>query len=113
MISNQEAFDKVARHLLTQKRKSIGSKGGCCYRTNEGLRCAIGCLIPDELYDRRLEGFYVSELRELLRKIINNPHMGLLSELQHIHDQREVEDWEPLLRDVAVKFKLSTEVLNA
>lgn len=27
----------------------------CCYRTEDGAACAVGCLIPDELYDPAIE----------------------------------------------------------
>jgi hypothetical protein len=50
----QETFDKVCVHLLTQLQKSVflDSNGSmaCAYRGPNGLKCAVGCLIPDELY---------------------------------------------------------------
>lgn len=51
----QEVFNKVVRHLLTQKQKArVGTT--CMYKTPEGLKCAVGCLIPDELYSQDIEG---------------------------------------------------------
>ena len=49
----QEVFDRVARHLLTQRRKSMIERSAgpvCAFRGVDGTKCAIGCLIPDQ-YD--------------------------------------------------------------
>ena len=46
-MNRQEVFDKVAIHLLTQNAKALNSGGLCVYKTPNGLRCAVGCLIPD------------------------------------------------------------------
>lgn len=34
----------------------------CMYRNEQGLRCAVGCLIPEEAYDPAAESFSVSQL---------------------------------------------------
>jgi hypothetical protein len=49
-MAEQEIFDRVAVHLLTQKVHSINGIGECCYRGNNNTRCAVGCLIDDEEY---------------------------------------------------------------
>jgi hypothetical protein len=44
-------------HLATQKARAWSEDNGTCgYRTETGLMCAVGCLIPDELYDPEIEG---------------------------------------------------------
>lgn len=50
-LTPQEAFDKVAVHLLTQNEKSIDDKGNWACRGLNGCKCAIGALIPDEEFD--------------------------------------------------------------
>jgi hypothetical protein len=55
MLSRQEIYDKVAVHLLTQM-KQCRHGTGCVYRNPNGLKCAIGALIPDELYIDVIEG---------------------------------------------------------
>ena len=55
-MNRQEIFDKIYLHLIEQGRKSIDSDGQCMYRSPDGDKCAIGCLIPDELYTPELEG---------------------------------------------------------
>ena len=54
----QEVFDQITQHLLKQGKRSVSSTGACRYRTenSEGvLKCAAGCLIADEEYDRLFE----------------------------------------------------------
>jgi hypothetical protein len=62
----QEIFDIVAEHLMKQGmpavrddvpdwRKPSGASP-CAYRSPDGLRCAVGVFIPDELYTPDLEG---------------------------------------------------------
>ena len=58
----QAVFDKVVKHLLTQKRRSE-SKRGCAYRGEDGAMCAVGCLISDKAYDPEIEGHSVYCLR--------------------------------------------------
>lgn len=52
-MDKQAIFDRVVTHLLTQKRRSVTITGGvrtCMYRAPNGDMCAIGCLIPDDVY---------------------------------------------------------------
>lgn len=52
--TNQEAFEKSARHLLSQNAKSTSYSqygGSCVYRSSSGLMCALGIFIPDEEVD--------------------------------------------------------------
>lgn len=100
-MTNQEVFDIVARHLLTQNEQSV-NEDGCAYRGEGGLKCAVGALIPDSDYDPDWEGQAVVD---------NNPICGhlegkgislrLASRLQHIHDQFAVRDWRWRLMELA------------
>ena len=60
----QEVFDQVAKHLLTQMKKSVAkraaesasdSKDYCMYRGFDGTKCAAGCLISDDEYKPEFE----------------------------------------------------------
>ena len=53
-MRKQQVFNTVAKHLLTQKKKSI--KDGTCRYRYRNLSCAVGCLIPKEEYSPKLEG---------------------------------------------------------
>jgi hypothetical protein len=87
--SAQEVFDLVTNHLFTQGRPARVDDGRCRYRMAGGLRCAIGALIPDELYKEEFEGacayrlidkLYALELADWL------VHKELLDDLQSVHD---------------------------
>lgn len=59
--------DKIEQHLIQQKAKSIaiGDKGQtqCMYRGDNGLMCAVGCLVEDKNYNREMESCAVVHLR--------------------------------------------------
>lgn len=106
-MTDQETFNKVYTHLLTQGEKSlIGTK--CAYRGAEGRKCAVGCLIPDKLYYPALEGnyVYVEKLKEVLAKA-GQHSLFFLSQLQFIHDESAVEDWKEQLEQLAKKRGLA------
>lgn len=127
-LTTQEHFDKIVRHLLTQKRRAVAEPYAeyytCRYREfredGANLKCAIGCLIPDEDYDPRMEGMDVAclwrhfpKLQPLLapgEDLIgpwNDPWFSLNARLQRIHDLNMIEDWETRLRDLAREFGLT------
>lgn len=55
-MDRKAIFQKVKTHLLTQKRKSMDPADAfCSYRGTENRSCAIGCLIPDSIYDPDIE----------------------------------------------------------
>lgn len=63
-MTEQEIYDTVCAHLAKQGMRSI-EHGRCQYRDRAGRKCAIGCLIPDDLYDPRMDsvaGNYASRL---------------------------------------------------
>lgn len=65
----QEIFDKVAKHLLTQKARCTDSKTGIClyFDPETKMKCAAGCLIPDRDYSESFEGqrvFYGLQITE-------------------------------------------------
>ena len=107
-MNKQEIFDKVATHLMKQMCQA---KHGyfCKYRTEEGLRCAVGCLIPDHLYSPNLEGKKVEkeEFTPILKALgIRPDNVGFLSALQSIHDYSFVSDWRKDLERLALKHHL-------
>lgn len=119
-MNKQEVFDKVATHLLTQMEKSsIDEYGGlCAYRGDRGTKCAIGCLIPDELYRLAFEGTTVDGL---LWDDDNCPIPGLdldltpfsyLRQLQDIHDTASPHEWFAALENFGLANGLSTDCLD-
>lgn len=104
----QSIFDKVVTHLLTQGRKAINEAGGCRYRYG-ALKCAAGCLIPDEDYRPEFEGKAVdiSPTREYFRTKFTEDQFELIRRLQRIHDQSAVGDWPLKLKQIAKHYGLS------
>ena len=49
-MNAQEIFDKVATHLSKQGHRAFDDNA-CMYRSPNGDKCAMGCLIPDEEYN--------------------------------------------------------------
>lgn len=88
-LTNQQVFDKVWKHFVTNKQpKSLSSSGQCVYRNLRNEKCAIGVFIPDECYNRYLEGQGVQALAELdwFRKIFRDVPEDFLRVLQTLHD---------------------------
>ena len=104
MRTRQEIFTKVYTHLMKQQEKSIEDEA-CQYRTGE-LRCAIGCLIPDEKYSVKLEGRCVSTQNVLAAAGIAKDDVLFAGELQEIHDCSEVNDWHSALVNIAERYNL-------
>jgi hypothetical protein len=118
----QEIFDTVAKHLFTQGRQALkqGSESSCAYRGEGGTKCAVGVLIPDQLYLKSMEG---TAIHGLLDKLIGvalpewmTDKQELLSNLQSAHDTSF--NWENgakmrrALNRVAAESSLSTAVLE-
>lgn len=118
-MTKQEIFDRVSGHLLTQKRQSVDSNGNCTYRWKlpDGpvLSCAVGCLIPDNLYRPSFEGTGVSGLLRMvepLRELLGMENEMLLRELQWLHDKEPVDYWKVKLSTLAAGLGLDSKVLD-
>lgn len=123
-MDRQKVFDQVKKHLLWQKGKSVtkeiealGSFGltevRCAYRGKFGYMCAIGCLIPDSLYDPDMEFKRVTGLVKdfpEMRAILGITEYGdvmFLSGLQDIHDIHPVASWKDELTKFAKAWNLN------
>lgn len=116
-MENQELFDRVARHLLTQAQQSRSSRGRPMYLNDDGLKCAIGCLIPPKDYDPEFEGIAVwhhDPVGERLRQAagLSAENWNLAADLQHVHDRIAPAYWKIWLRQIAVNFWLDDSVLT-
>lgn len=91
-MNKQEAFDTVVKHLYSMKGQSLGLIDGekaCAYRGGDGARCAIGCLIPDELYEAGMEGLSARRLLQQfagVKELFDGVDSEFLLDLQLIHD---------------------------
>jgi hypothetical protein len=135
-MDKQAIFDKVYTHLMTQKKRAarrerIPSIYGvshrraiCQYRAADGLRCAVGALIPDELYDPWMdEAGSVFALFGDGRSAPLAGHLGLnldseeeldfLANLQYIHDQNKPSLWRRKLNRLAKDAGLTVPAVSA
>lgn len=99
-LTKQQIFDQVVTQIVTQGGQSKSRDGACMYRGEHNRRCAVGAIMPDELYDINMEGEAVDDLLSHL----DNVHSPLydsegihflaaldvtfLAELQIAHDFR-------------------------
>jgi len=113
-MSVRKIFYKVEKHLLKQNERAE-FRGSCQYRTDLGLSCAVGCLMTDDIYRPSFEGESVRDryIMEALTPIVGsnkdkrNHKLYLLRELQRVHDDSPVEDWERDLAQLKLEFDIS------
>lgn len=118
--TTQDVYNMAMRHLWDQNRQSTNETSGvCAYRGPGGISCAVGCFIPDRLYEPGMENKIVGELINYahndglleLGDFLDYNH-NILDELQTFHDNfakestfREYIIYEGL--QIAAKFGLT------
>ncbi len=110
-MTNQEVYDRVKAHQAAQPTIAwFGNR--CVYRGKDGKRCAVGCLIPEERYERRFEDVSLSNMRctDIRDAILSAAgltldQLPLAIALQKAHDSEVC--WSPAgLANVATRFGL-------
>ena len=111
-MTPQRIFNKAARHLLKQNKKSEDFLSRrCMYRGPNGLKCAVGCLIPDSKYVPNMEDKTVYMLINMnLAPLYFTEHFELLRNLQKIHDTCDVNAWRDSLQNLATMNKLKWQI---
>jgi hypothetical protein len=102
-MNQQEIFDAVTQHLLTQNAQARAG-GRCVYRGKNGLRCAIGGILPDLLYVPSMEGRTALSLMENYPKVaeyFGADNTQFLDGLQEVHDLFSPQDWRSELAVIA------------
>jgi len=116
-MTDQEAFDKMVRHLHSQNwEESKFTYDGCAYRGDNGMMCAVGCLIPDDEYIKAIEYKDYKTAKELCPSLANISD-NVLKEMQLFHDGCMVycidnEAIKDELNHRAQKLGLSNKVLE-
>ena len=103
----QEVFDQITQHLLKQGKAARSGTGACRYRTenSEGvLKCAAGCLIADDEYNRMFE--YVAWNDLVNDGKVPSDHCQLIRDFQIIHDSIIPGDWLSSFKDIAARHDL-------
>lgn len=113
----QKLFDIATKGVLAQGRQAVDDTDTCRLRTDNGDKCAVGFLIPDDLYYSALEtdsGIVVSEryFQGPLWKILCEVHGALderdaelLRELQELHDYH-FDYFQAGIKEIAEEFGL-------
>lgn len=84
-MTEQEAFTAALQHLRRQGCQAKSDALNCAYRTPEGHKCAVGALIPDELYMPEMEGKPADDA--LIASLFSNLDAEFLDDLQFfLHD---------------------------
>lgn len=116
-MTEQEIFDKVAVALIDQGKRSVSKSGACRYRGPNGLKCAIGILISDDMYRKDIEQTDVVDIidkRVLPREY--SKFIPFLDDLQSAHDGASGSDFVAHFKirmcDVAECWKLSPDILG-
>ena len=119
-MNAQEIFDKVMTHLATQGHRAINRFNNCVYRSPNGDKCAVGCLIPDDEYTSAFERKSIENIvmiGHVHRPVLNNilaPQLPLLVELQRLHDnwRGPISKFHYAARQVAKNAGLSDAVID-
>lgn len=111
----QRLFNTIRTHLLTQNKKARTVAGRCKYRTDSGLKCAVGCLITDSVYEdvgRIIEGRpaeapeVTQAVEESIGETLDVRAESMLYRMQRLHDNYDPPDWEAQMEQVAADLKL-------
>lgn len=102
--TKEQVLGHIFKHLYKQGEAAISSCGGSCmYRTEEGLKCAAGCLITEDYYDNNVradskgdngwayfENSIFDEVAAIFNETAEHPIPGemvrLITSTQHAHD---------------------------
>ena len=97
--TSQEVYDFVMTALAKQQWQPSHYGEKCMYRGRDGCKCAVGHIIPDDLYDREFEQGSVHSLihdrlkhvedghKKYVLKRFLEEHRRMLILLQRFHDR--------------------------
>lgn len=85
--------EKIRDHLTKQRKQSksvyAGSKvPSCAYRGDNGLMCAVGCLITDEVYTPDLES-QCADTRDVVHALMNSLGFDITEKIEQL-----CTDWQ-------------------
>lgn len=96
-MNDQEAFDKMVSHLRKQGCRATGSNttgsNVCLLHAENGLMCAVGCLISKDDYDPIMEYQPLSDLFSEV-DVLKSLNFDMVWEMRNIHDSENTSDWE-------------------
>ena len=119
----QEIFDKSVIGVIKQGKKSL-DLNGCAYRGFNGNKCAIGHLITDDHYNKKLEGCTAGEilvdnaLEASINTKLNDTLLSMLLDLQRAHDYSDfseryfLNDFIAKVTNICKKYSLFMDNVN-
>lgn len=109
-LTKQQLFDIVAAHLLIQNEQAM-DEDGCAYRGKNDTKCAVGCLIPDDLYNIAMENNIVQNIITPYKLTYLEDEIDFLVSCQSIHDSVPVTDWRNSLLGLAEDYGCDTTII--
>ena len=119
-MTKQEIFDTVLHALRKQGRASVRRLSDglptdrCVYRAANGDKCAAGHLIPDDLYDPKMEDKSFTGVSESFGTGcalgMDSSDVEFVRLLQIAHDDyltKGLEHWELQMKSVAARYSLT------
>ena len=122
MQTRQEIFETVAKHLFSQGHRAKNKDGLCSYRS-DGLKCAVGVLIPDNEYREEFDNDpaddnsvkYLCQRFDYFQNKFGHD-ISFFERLQGVHDDKHNWDSNIRMRDalkeVAIKYQLDHNFLK-
>lgn len=106
-VSEMDVLEFITAHLLSQRKMSrtftpVLNRTICRYK-HDDLRCAAGCLIPDEDYRPEMEGNVWYTL--INKKMVPPHHAWVIAKAQSIHDFTPVKAWAEELQKLKEKVQ--------
>jgi hypothetical protein len=113
-MDRQKFLNDAVEGLMKQGSKAMAEDGRCRYRDARGNKCAIGQIIPDELYLEYLDDgpdsesvavelFFTDELGADIHAVgshiektygdVDTDDVRFMTDVQAIHDSVPVEHW--------------------
>ena len=113
-MSRVTLIKAVADHLAKQRKRALSVGGVCQYKAPDGAMCAIGGILPPELYSFQIEGLGVNllldkpdrssgnvarsavanYLREQIPEVPVTAQKLVLREIQRYHDRQDEESYD-------------------
>lgn len=94
-MDHQTTLETVVRHMFAQGVQSGVAGVSCLYRGPNGTSCAVGCLIPDDQYDPKMDNSswptHIRSIAPRFRDVpffkeLNEEDLDFLADLQYVHD---------------------------
>lgn len=84
-LTKQQYYDLLVTTSKNGGFPAADDHGNCFYRTEDGKRCVVGIVLPDNLYQRCMEGKAFSRVCEILIGEYESDH-------QHLPDDVRKQD---------------------